>query len=113
MILLPPAVGAYAACPVSPATTRTESVDRPKASAAMAWKAVSVPVMSTEPVMIVSRPSASRRQLAAAALALGQVAAPLPQRVGADALEALGAAEDRERLAVEPRIAFDDHVAQA
>ena len=64
--LLPPLMPAYAAPDVSPATTRTRSTGNPKASAAIAAKTVSVPVMSTAPVTTVSPPSLSSRQLAAA-----------------------------------------------
>ena len=47
------------------------------------------------------------------ALAVGQGAAALPQRVRAQALQALGGAEDREGVAVEPLVALAQHVAQA
>ena len=66
MTLLPPLSPAYGEPAVSPATTRTASWSSPKASAAIDWKTVSVPLMSTAPVTMVRRPSASRRQLAAA-----------------------------------------------
>ncbi len=66
MTLLPPLSPANGVLDVSPATTRTSSAAIPNASAAIEPNVVSVPLMSTAPVMIVSLPSASRRQVAAA-----------------------------------------------
>ena len=83
--------------------------------------------MSAAPVTIVSRPSASRRHAAAGglisarppadgepdALVGRQRAPPLPQRVLAQALQALERAEHVELLSGHRRVAGRQHVAQA
>ena len=88
---------------MSPVATRTLSSASPNVSAAIATNAFSMPLMSAAAVITVSLPSESSLQIAAAgsrppgqkpsatpdALAVGQLAAALPQRVLAHALEAL------------------------
>jgi hypothetical protein len=64
VILLPPLAPAYGAVSLSPLTTRTSPVGTPNASAAICANPVLVPLMSTEPTMMLSVPSRSMRQAA-------------------------------------------------
>ena len=73
VILLPPLTPPYGADAVSAATTTTSSIGSPSTSAAMAWKTVSVPVMSATAVTTVTLPSELSLQTAeAGSIAPGQ-----------------------------------------
>ena len=85
---LPPLTGERVAEAVSAATTETSSAAMPSPSAAIVAKPVIVPDMSTTPVTTVTRPSASRRQMAEAGWrppGHAPTAIPTPSPSGSDA----------------------------